>query len=65
MIKKIILSGSGLLFFVSIAIYLYGTLANVTEEERVNLSSIALIILIVNMLGSEIVLRLVQDNSAE
>jgi len=63
--KKIILLGSGLLFFAAVAIYLYGAMANVTQEDRANLSSIAVIILIVNMLGSSFLLRFARDEGAE
>ena len=62
--RRIILLGSGCLFLIALAIYLYGALANVSDKGRANLSSISAIIFLVNILGSALLLRFSRDEGA-
>lgn len=63
--RKAILLGSGSLFVIAVAIYLYGALANVNEADRANLSSIAAIMFILDILGSALILRFIRNKGEE
>lgn len=63
--RRGILLGAGSLFAIASAIYLYGALGSVDEEERANLSSISAIMFIATILGSALLLRFVRDENAE